>query len=348
MRSRNWLGSVGILVPLTVSLLIASCDVQKDALALFGNQGLNLLRPARDYIKPGGLIFIQKGGTPDYENPKDPISSDAGNLTDFQAAILEETLNKSTGLGVAFSLAKSVVPSISADFQNDRAVSLKGIDTTGSRLDTDPLDKLIAATNTSKAAASWLGSKDAKSKGKRVFVVQEIYKANSLDLHADDNKKLDLKLGDQSAVVNCQKAGDGSGNSSSGASTGSSQNKQNSSSDNSSSNSSSASTSQKNSANKNGTGKTKANTSQLPGLSNLGVGVAGCMSDDYTLKLQTKNPIPFAVRLAELELSNGTVQRIKSGKVYTGTLGPKTQEISGSLVDQDTPVVQGLPPKPNH
>jgi hypothetical protein len=334
MRVTKWLGLIGFLAAIAISAAQNGCNAQSAAYGLFTSQGLNLLRPARDYIQPGGMVFVPKKGNPEYEDPKDDVGSEKGNLTDFRASILEETANKKTGLGAALSLATTIVPvPISAGAQSGKQVSLKQIDTTGLRLNTDALDRLIASPNTSKAAAAEL------QRGMRVFVVQEIYKATSLDLHAEDNKAFDLHFNDGKAVADCKLTNQSSSTKSDNAAT----DKKNSSTGTNAKDSSSTGSADKpaGSAAK-GSGQTKtapASSAQ----SKLGAGVALCVADDYTLKLTTKDPIPFAVRLAELEMSQGTVQRNR-GSVLKGTLGGG--EISAALVNKETPAIDRLRYRP--
>jgi hypothetical protein len=333
MKSRTWLGVFGLFVAIAISSAQSGCNAQSAAYSLFTKQGLNLLRPARDYIQPGGMVFVPKKGNPEYEDPKDDVASEKGNLTDFKASILEETANKKAGLGAALSLATTIVPMpISAGAQSGQQVSLKQIDTTGVRLNTDPLDRLIAAPNTSKAAAAEL------QRGMRVFVVQEIYKATSLDLHAEDDKAFNLHFNDGKAVADCKLAGQSDGTKSDTTTKDSKNPSAGTTTKDSSSTGSSNKAKSTGSAAKGGSGQTQTK-SPSSAQSTLGAGIALCVADDFTLKLQTKDPIPFAVRLAELKLSGGTVARDR-GAVLKGTLGPG--EISASLVSAGKPALNRL------
>jgi hypothetical protein len=318
------------------SAALISCDAQKDALTLFSRQGLNLLRPARDYIKPGGMIFIAKGGVPEYDDPADRVVADKDNLTDFRAAILAETSNKTTGFSAALSLAQSIMPlSLKAGAQTSSQASLKGIDTTGVRLSTQDLDKLIAKPNTSQAAATEL------PRGTRVFVVQEIYKATSLDLEAKDSKSFDLTYNDGTAVANCKDTGAPQ----KPASDSSKPETKNGGQSTAGGNAQSGSPAKPAAKKPSDTQKPQAGTNKPSGQSattppKIGAGVAVCVADDFSLKFQTKDPIPFAVRIAELELVGGVVRRRRSAKPFVGTLG--NGEISGSLVDDQSPVIGDL------
>ena len=92
------------------------------------------------------MVFVPRKGNPEYDDPKDKdvVAAAKGNLTDFKASILEETANKKTGFGAALSLATTIVPvPISAGLQSGKQVSLKQIDTTGVRLDTDKGHRLV-------------------------------------------------------------------------------------------------------------------------------------------------------------------------------------------------------------
>lgn len=336
MNFKVGLGVFGLLVAIAISVAQNGCNAQSAAYGLFAKQGLNLLRPARDYIKPGGMVFVPKKGIPVYEDPKDEVASDKGNLADFRASILQETENKKTGLGAALSLATTVIPvPISAGAQSSKQVSLKQIDTTGVRLNTDTLDKLIASPKTNKAATQEL------QRGMRVFVIQEIYEATSLDLQAEDNKAFDLHLNDGKAVADCKQTGQ-SGDSTSDSKTSDNKNTSSGTTGKDGSSSGAANKSTNQGAATSGKGQSQANPSSST-QPKLGAGVAFCVADNFTLKLTTKEPIPFAVRLAELELSQGTVQRNR-GSIFKGTLGGN--EISAALVDKQKPTLDGLKRRP--
>jgi hypothetical protein len=338
MKSKSWLCALGLLVAVAISMAQAGCNAQQAAYSLFTRQGLNLLRPARDYIQPGGMVFVPKHGNAEYEDPKDDVAPEKGTLTDFRASILDETANKRAGLGAALTLATTIIPMpISAGAQSSKQVSLKQIDTTGVRLSTKALDQLIAAPNTSKAAAAEL----QKRNGMRVFVVQEIYTATSLDLHAEDNKAFNLNFNDGKAVADCKQGDQSTGKSDTGTDK----------KDASAANPKGGSTADAaaKAAGKGGTAKDKTSSQAKPAgassttQSKLGAGLAFCLADDYTLKLQTKDPIPFAVRLAELEMSGGTVQRNR-GTILKGTLGG--DEISAALTSKEKPVIDRLVRRP--
>jgi hypothetical protein len=87
------------------------------------------------------------------------------------------------------------------------------------------------------------------------------------------------------------------------------------------------------------TSKGGGNTSATPdGTSKLQAGLAACILDKYTLKMNATDPIPFAVRLAELERYGTSVRRSRKGKPVYTTLGGKT-EIGNGMISDTTPVV---------
>jgi hypothetical protein len=171
MRDRTLFAGFGLLATTVITLAQGGCDARSAAMKLFASKGLNLLNPARDYIQPGGLFFVAKGGVPQYDDPADPVSPETGNLINFQSDIMQETKTKTSKLSAALSFAASIIPnSISGSLENDNDVSLKEITTTGVRLNTNTLDKLIGQPNTKQSAYDALDPKG----NVRVFVVQEV------------------------------------------------------------------------------------------------------------------------------------------------------------------------------
>src|ERR1017187_1330226 len=332
MRYRAWFGALGIVAVAAISSAQSGCDAQSAAMGLFAKKGLNLLSPARDYIQPGGLVFLAKGGHPEYDDLADSIGPENGNLTDFKADIMQEAQKKTARFSAALSLAKTILPmSFSADAQNDEDVSLKEIATTGVRLSTSALDALILKPNTAKAASQGLSQK------LQVFVVQEVYKATTLDLSADRTRGFSLKYNNGDPVDKCTSLADStakkdtsptaqkgtsSGKKATGGTAGSGSN-----------------TAKKGTAAAKGTGQGGANpvTSLADSTSKLQAGVSVCLADNYTLKMNAKEPIPFAVRLAELQLSGTKVGRKIGSKTIRTSLGGKKSEIASDVVDSPVP-----------
>ena len=355
---QTWFGALGAVTIAAISIATVGCDPRSEALGLFASKGLNLLSPARDYIKPGGMVFLTKGGHPEYDDPADSVGPENGNLTDFRANILEEALHKTSKLSAALSLAKTILPmSFSADAQSDSDVSLKGIETTGVRLSTEALDRLIGMPNTSQAAAHELANKT------RVFIVQEIYLAKSLDLSTGKTRAFSLKYDNGSVIADCRPASDSgsksgtatpakkdvtltkeaAGGSGTGKAAQTATKKEHAAKDATGGSGTGTGTpteAKTGAAGTKGTGQSGSGPA-ADGTSKLQAGVAVCVSEAYTLKLNTQVPIPFAVRLAELKLSGKTVVRDRSGKTFTSTLG-RGSEISGAVVSDSEPVLQGI------
>lgn len=322
----------------TGALFAQGCNARSQALEMFSRQGLNLLQPARDYIKPGGMIFLsKKTNRPDYESPKDPISPEPGNLVDFRAVILKETDTRSGAFSAALALANQILPiPIGLTASDDQAVTLDTIETTGLRLETDPLDKLIQERNTSAAARAGL-------KTGRVFVIQEVYSARSLSLKSTNSRRLAVSLNGNQPVPTCGaspgsgKSGDaGSGPGAAG-----------------SGDAEAASGSQPRTGDTgaaSGTAKTAAAakpttaSAAMSAASQIGASVGICRANEFTLQMKTDKPIPFAVRLAEVELSGGAVQRKRGAEsIKNTTLGGG--EIAAALVAKSAPVL-ALPKTP--
>jgi hypothetical protein len=347
--SRRFLAITFLNCTLGATCLTAACNPQTAALDLFYRQGLNLLRPARDYITPGGMVFVTKDGAVDYEEAKKGESAfEKGNLTDFRAAILDETENKSAGFGLALSLAKAVVPlGIAAGLSSEQEVSLGGIETTGTRLTSEAIDELIDKPKTKAAAIRDLLA------GNRVFIVQEIYQATSLDLKASTSNSLSVTLNDGAAVAKCaaddKTKDDGSGQKSDKQpvagdkkddGSGQKPNKQPAPSDTKQPQPSTDKSGKPSEAP--GTKSDKSQGGATPGYAG---GVAFCMEGDYTLKLRATKPIPFAVRLAEVKNEGGKVVRVRSRTIKI-TLGPGTEDVAADTLPFVT--VQQLPSLPRN
>jgi hypothetical protein len=273
-----------IAVLALIAPLSAQCNPQTAALRLFKNQGLNLLKPARDYILPGGLVVLAKGSAPQYMDPFDPVPDEQGTLIDFKATIMNEVQKNTTGISAAFDFVRTVIPMpFSLTFGSNTTVTLAQIDTSGRRLRTPALLKFVNTASTSGVVSQHLIS------GARVFVVQEIYSGTSLDLASTTKQSLNVTFADGKTVPPCGSE-------------------------------KSEGTSAKTSA----TDTTKAGAEpaagQKPDNQGSTLAVATCRNGDFALRFSTKNAIPFAVRLAELQGTAGKIA-LKPGTTMTLTLG---------------------------
>lgn len=319
-----------------------SCDAQKQALRVFTDQKLNLLRPARDYVQPGGLVFLAPGGTPEYDDPVEPVHPERGNLTDFRAVILEEARKSSTGFAAALGLANGILPvPIGLKMAGSSEVTLGGIETTGVRLQTTAIDSLL------KRPAMIAAIVPDLKKRIRVFVVQEIYRATSLDLKATKNQKMEVSFNDDTPVASCS-AGDGTKDtgkpttkpeeSKLGGAKPETKPAESKAAESRPAESKPADTK---TADTNPAGSKSAGDSQTDANTLPKIGGSVCITREFSLKFTTKTPIPFAVRLAELEILDGQLRRKRGADVMKTTLG-SGGEISASLIDRDEPAVKEL------
>jgi hypothetical protein len=321
-----------ITVLLVSNVSARACNPQSAALDMFYKQGLNLLRPARDYVKPGGMVFVTPDGVAEYEDPKDDVAPEPGNLIDFRAAILEETADSTAGFGLALGLAKAVVPlSLGAGLNSERHVSLGGIETTGKRLQSTALDTLLRQPNTLRAALDELPIN-------RVFIVQEIYQATSVDLSASDKKSFSVTLNDGSAVAQCSSKEAPKAEAAKPASNAPGQKqKENEKKSGDAPTQPSGKENKPEDAVKKGA-ETPSDTSTTPaaGVPKTTGAAAFCMDGSYTLKLRATQPIPFAVRLAEVTKDGKSAVKRLRGRTVKITLGDRDEEIAADTLTFST------------
>ncbi len=336
------------LLATTAPIIAQGCDVRKQALSIFGKQGLNLLRPARDYVVPGGLVFIGKNGVAEYDDPIERVVTEPGNLTNFRAVILQETQKKSTGFATAMDLTNWILPApIGLRSSSNREVTLAGIETTGIRLQTTAVDNLIKRASTAKATVPEL------KRGLRVFVVQEIYKATSVDLRATSATRLDIAFNDGSAVATCAggkpeepKATASTGGSKAGDTKGPDEQRTDTKAAETKVGEAKAATAKaQNTTTKPAATDPAGVPAQKAGDSSNGkalpsIGVSVCSDQEYTLRLRADNPIPFAVRLAELEIGGGQLRRRRGVASMNTSLG--AGEIAAARISDAEPIVDNL------
>jgi hypothetical protein len=290
-----------------------ACDPEQAAMNVFKKQGLVVLKPARDYVAPGGLVSL-KSGAPRYREPLDDVPTDPRVAVKFRSVIMEEAGNRTVGLGLALDKLTGIVPMpVGVAVDTSRSVSLAQIDTTGVRLVADAVDAQIIKAKTAAKI------KELISGGSRVFIVQEVYSGSSLDLKATTNAALNVSLGAAGEAKACDAAANGSaGKSTDEASVPKGSKPQNS------------------AAKSAPPGAAAAETSTA---GSMGIGVQVCKAGSATLRMKAENPIPFAVRLAEVELKNG-MPSIKEGKFkFPTSLGDSKVE---KLTSTAVPAIAGL------
>ena len=298
MRNKQW----PITVVVTISLItLIACDLQKAALKIFTSQGLTVLQPARDYIALGGIVVLPKNGRPQYIDPYDTLNGSDGTYSNFSAIIQQQTQNQSTGIEAAVGTLASFIPvSAGLNFTNGQQVQLAQIDTGGTRLTTQMVLSLLKKDATSAAIRTQLQT------GNRVFLIQEVYTAKSMDLKSASNTALDASYAGAGSLPTCNASPTGAGGASS---SGSGQ-------PGTSGNNAAAPTANGASATHSGAtggaGATSTNTNAASPSSSASGNSAGagisfgvCRASQFEISFQSQTPIPFAVRLNEVIVKPG-------------------------------------------
>lgn len=273
-------------------------DPITEAQALFDKQGLVLLQPARDYIKPGGLVVLPPHGKPSYLDPYDKIDSQSGTLADFKAIVESQSSSNAVGFGAAVSGIGSIMP-ISFGFDKKRLVNLKQIDSGGSRMTSPMVSSLIKMDATKGVLTSQIN----QNANNRVFVVQEVYTAKSLTFTSQDQLDLQASYGAKnSPVKDCKLLSSGTGTGTEITKTGT------------------------------GTETTKTGTGTGTGTG-LGASLNVCRAATNSLALVSDAPIPFAVRLNEIVLTGSGLDIKYAGFKFPKSLGDSNDEKATIVVD---------------
>jgi hypothetical protein len=313
---------------LIAGCLLSGCDPQKAALKIFTDQGLTLLEPARDYIALGGIVVLPKQGRPQYIDPFDSITGADGTYSQFNAVIQQQLRNRSIRIETAVGTLGDIVPiPAGLNLTTGQTVELAQIDTAGSRLTFQMVSALLKKSATDGAIRPLL-----QGGNNRVFVIQEVYTGKSLSLKSSSSTGLKASVEGGAQVPNCgttanassvsrpeTTATSGSGTSStspgttpsSGASTTSAgttapNNRASTGSASSSTHAPSTSTPASNANNSTASGNNSSSTG-----ANVGIALGVCLSNQFTLTFQTSAPIPFAVRLIEVQPDPGGVLAAK-------------------------------------
>jgi len=198
---RVLLRSVAVLVSaLGVALTAQACDPEKAALTVFEKQGLTLLRPARSYIQVGGLVIQPRSGQPRYIDPLDDVASVDEPAVDFDAVVLAETQKRATKLGTALGLVQQLVTiPLGLQFNSSRDVTLSQVDTGGVRIKDKTLETLIKQ----KQTAAKLFEHLAPNLKRKAYIVQEVYLSASLNLAATTATSLGVTLGKDAELPSC-------------------------------------------------------------------------------------------------------------------------------------------------
>lgn len=327
--------STTLLVP--VLFLLYSCDPQKDALKLFTQQGLTVLKPARDYIALGGLFVVPRNGTPVYLDPYDTLPGTTSGANPFQAVIMKQSASNSIGLNAAVgTLGGLVTIPAGLKFLDSSQVQLGQINSSGTRYTSQMVTALITKPSTSAAIQGQLQDGQGKNTGNRVFVVQELYTSTSLSLKYSKGVGLAAAIEGSAAIPNCSTTSNDASTAQGGSNTG---NGTQSAPNNGSvgSGAKTPSSEAKKDAASGGAPTSGANggsKTTSDDKSNVGISVGACWSDAATLSFQSDKAIPFAVRLNEVVLGPGNNLKVKvtGFQVPDKAMGGPNKDVAGTAL----------------
>jgi hypothetical protein len=341
---------IAVVVAISLITLIA-CDLQKAALKIFTNQGLSVLQPARDYIALGGIVVLPKKGRPLYVDPYDTLTGTEGTYSNFSAVIQQQTQNQSTGIEAAVGTLASFIPvPAGLKFSTGQQVQLSQIDTGGTRLTTQMVLSLLKKNATSAAILAQLQA------GNRVFLVQEVYTAKSMDLKSASNMALDVSYGSSASLPTCNASSTPSSSGTAQPSTGAS-NAGTAGASGKATTGTSASAPKSNLAAGNspasgtggtgnkgtGAGAASSNSSANAGnTGGVGISVGVCRASQYEISFQSQTPLPFAVRLNEVVVKAGGILDLNyTNFTIPGALG--AGDVSATaIVDSAYPMLEDM------
>jgi hypothetical protein len=307
------------MLALSIVFLCGCPDPQKAAITLMSKQGLVLLQPARSYISVGGLVVLPQHGRPSY---LDPVPGDvpSSDPSSFDAVIDAQQMKEQTGFSAALhGLATVVAFPVGFTYKGSGSVTMKQIDAAGTRLDTNKVDAVIQAASTKSKATAQLGQH------MRVFIVQEVYRATSLSVVSSSSNALEASYGSAGELPSCSDADK--------AQTDTSKSK--------SGKPATSSTSPTQTGSQ--PAKTAATAAKTAAAVSPGASVGVCRSTDGSLTMSSKNPIPFAVRLNELQLVNGILSvKLGDGNFGNMSLGDPDAQKRISIIDPADPVIHGI------
>jgi len=333
-------------------IVLGACDPQQQAMKIFTDQGLVLLQPARSYITPQGIVILPKKGRPKYYDPLDAdLGTDNGTeISNFSAIVAQETKNQSSALDIALGLlGKLIKIPAGLKYNGSQTVTLDQIDAGGSRLATNKMLTLLKATNTHKFLVDALTPVSGQPTN-RAFIVEEVYTTKSLSLKTTSNTALQASYGgsggslpsctqgnqnqNQNQPNNKNGTGSPSGSKPSDSSKGPLVN-------NMFGNDSFVENDSQAQNSDNQTGNTNANNK---GSDSNGITVGACRNTEFDLTLKSDNPIPFAVRLNEIQLNAAGEPELKLGqfKFPPNSLGTGDVEARTAFVDSSNSPLTGM------
>jgi hypothetical protein len=326
-----------VVLSVLCAFVMCSCDPEKDALKLFKQQGLTVLKPARDYIALGGIFVLPKHGTPMYKDPGEKLTPVPGAATSFNAIVMQQSKSDSSGFNAAVgTLGGLVAIPASAKFSDSKQVQLAQIDSGGTRYTDDMMDALIQMPKTNAKILK------ALNEGSKAFIVQELYTGTSLALKSSDNVGLAASVEGGASIPSCSSANTSGTPSDSTKSAAKTQPSGTTDSGATATGTSTASTSPGKKAAAT-TSKGTASAAQGSSTSAVGISVGVCWADAYTLSFQSKNPIPFAIRLNQVVIGKDKKLEIPDTgfNLPSSALGPEDVKAT-VLIDPNNPSIQEL------
>lgn len=320
------------------TLLLTSCDPQKDCLKLFTQQGLTVLKPARDYIALGGIFVIPQHGMPAYLDPYDSLPPTTGGPNPFHSVVMQQSSSNSVGLAAAVGTLGGLVPiPAGLKFSSSKQVQLDQIDASGTRYTSQMVSALIRMSATNQAITEQLTG------GNRVFVIQELYTGKSLSVKSSSSDGLAAAVEGAASIPDCS-----SGKTSNTAANTSDNNSTNPGSSSPATNPTSSTSSGKPASKAltptSGTttggaqsGASKQNSSSTP---SVGISVGACWTNAATLSFKSDSPIPFAVRLNEVVVGPGNVLQVKITNFKLPNTALGAEDVAATaLINPDDPVM---------
>jgi hypothetical protein len=189
---------IGAACVLLMVPLFLSCDPEKRAKDLLADAGLTLLQPAREYIRPGGLVSESEKREFVYFDPPNGVES----MRESDVAVkFEYDHDKTAPLDLALGLIAQMVR-IPAGLQIDGAqpVKLKDIDVKAVRVSLEGLSE------------SWKANSNLSEQGgphTHLYVISEVYLVKSITLSSATGEPLRISPTLAKALANCAFAGSG-------------------------------------------------------------------------------------------------------------------------------------------
>jgi len=179
---RKRLTLVAILLPILASL---DCDPYVSIKRMLQDQGFILIQPAREYVRPGGLMAMDKKGALVYFDPS--VKFDSSRVVTAPITIPYDH-DQSAPLDLVLGLVgDSVKVPVGLKIEGGaQQVSLEAIDLESARINMSSVDELLSQADTVVFIRQQLNTYT------RVFVVQEILTVKSAELKSANGNELKM------------------------------------------------------------------------------------------------------------------------------------------------------------